>query len=93
MPVYTYSCDACGSFDLVRPMADSAHGATCPTCLADVTRRVFGAPALSTISRGLHRAADAAAASAESPQVVRAVPHGNSRPRPRSTRLPALPRP
>lgn len=97
MPTYSYLCHSCGAFDRLRPMSESAHETPCPTC-ATQARRVFGAPALATVHRGLHRAADAAAASAEAPTVVRSTPSamgagslGSGRRG--GGRYPALPRP
>ncbi len=80
MATYTYRCEDCDSFDVVQPMASVRPTHACPGCGADA-KRVFTAPRLATLSRGLHRAADAAAASADEPQVVRSIPQGAPRPR------------
>ena len=73
MPTYAFRCPRCGEFELVRPMSAAAAGAGCPHCGAPA-RRVFGAPALRAGDPGLRRALDASARSADSPDVVTAVP-------------------
>lgn len=73
MPVYRFSCAVCGPFDLVRPMRESGSPSDCPGC-AGPGRRVFGAPALRSLSAGLRRALDAQHRSADTPDVVTAPP-------------------
>lgn len=93
MPTYSFRCPACGPFDLVRPMSDVVATPSCPACTAP-SRRVFSSPPLTTFSKGQHRVADLAAASAEQPAVTTTIPTAVGRPRPprRDPRLPALPR-
>lgn len=97
MPTYTYRCvsESCEPFTLIRPMSASATPAECPRC-GTGGRRVFEAPALRNLSSGLHRAMDTAAASAETPQVVRSIPASagpaSQAPRRMSPKHPALPR-
>lgn len=83
MATYLFRCPECSVFEVAIPMAAVGSTHACPVC-AQESRRVWTAPALSTASAALHRAVDAADASAEAPQVVRSVPAG--RPRPRSRR-------
>lgn len=45
MPLYEFRCDACGSFEQWRTMAESSHPAFCPVCQA-VAKRVFSPPAV-----------------------------------------------
>lgn len=78
MPMYRFSCVVCGAFDLVRPMRESGFSAGCPGC-ARPGRRVFGAPALRSMSSGLRGALDAQHRSADTPEVVTAP---TARPRP-----------
>lgn len=80
MATYTYRCQLCDSFDVVQPMSSVQATYSCPGCGAEA-RRVYNSPSLRTTSRGLHRAADTAAESAEAPQVVRSIPNGAPRPR------------
>jgi putative FmdB family regulatory protein len=93
MPTYSFRCPACGPFDITRAMSDVVVAPPCPTCTAP-TSRVFGSPPLTKFSRGQHRVADLAAASAEQPAVTTTIPGAIGRPRPprRDPRLPALPR-
>ncbi|MCU1666976.1 MAG: putative regulatory protein FmdB family, partial [Pseudonocardia sp.] len=58
MPTYGYRCPSCGSFELVRPMAEASDPACCPDC-GEVARRVFGGPALRRLEPGVRRALDA----------------------------------
>ena len=46
MPTYDYSCDTCGVFSEVRPMADFAQPQPCPTCGDPAPRAFLSAPAL-----------------------------------------------
>jgi putative FmdB family regulatory protein len=32
MPMYCFTCDDCGGFELIRPMRDSGKAAACPDC-------------------------------------------------------------
>jgi putative FmdB family regulatory protein len=79
MPVYAFTCTGCGSFDLVRPMAEAGARARCPACGGDA-RRVFTPPGLTFPSRPVHRALDIEEKSAHEPEVVsqkrgRPLPH------------------
>ena len=78
MPTYSYRCVVCGPFDLVRPMSASGSAARCPAC-DRAGSRVFGAPALRSLSSGLRRALDADARSADSPNVLSTVPAAGRR--------------
>ena len=94
MPTYTYRCQRCGGFELVRPMAEAGAPAHCPDC-GEAARRVFGAPALRGLDPGVRRAKDAEAGSADAPQVVNSVPGRSRRATPvtRDPRHLKLPRP
>jgi putative FmdB family regulatory protein len=94
VPTYSYRCPVCREFDLVRPMAQVDAAATCPDCGAQSTR-VFTAPALRGLDARLRRALDAGERSADSPDVVHAVPGRSRRATPvsRDPRHARLPRP
>jgi putative FmdB family regulatory protein len=79
MPLYAFTCEGCGPFDLVRPMAVASAGAMCPTCGAEA-RRVFTPPALAGLARPARRALELEEKSAHEPDVVtekrgRPLPH------------------
>ncbi len=79
MPVYAFTCESCGLFDLVRPMAEAGAAAACPTCGVEA-RRVFTPPGLALLARPVRRAFDAEEKSAHEPDVVsdkrgRPMPH------------------
>lgn len=73
MALYEYRCPACGPFDVNRPIGSAATSEVCPRC-GDAARRVFTSPALSTLAPRVSRMRDLEAKSAESPEVVSAVP-------------------
>ncbi|RLV55387.1 zinc ribbon domain-containing protein [Aeromicrobium phragmitis] len=80
MATYTFRCPTCQCFDVVQPMSDVRPQHPCPEC-GQEARRVYQAPHLSTTPTSLRRAADTAAASAETPTVVRSIPGGAGAPR------------
>ena len=97
MAIYSYRCPGCGPFELMRPMFASDAAADCPSC-GGRARRLFGAPALRVLSPGVRTALEKDERSADSPEVVHAVPAaGRTRgPRVRYARDPRhalLPRP
>ena len=49
MPVYDYLCPHCGSFEQLRPLAQSAQDADCPDC-GSAAPRMVSAPRLSILS-------------------------------------------
>ncbi|CAL8900536.1 hypothetical protein KVA01_22390 [Kocuria varians] len=80
MPVYEFRCEACGPFDAHHAMAQVPRSERCPACGADA-RRVFSAVGLSRANSPRARAVDAAARTAEAPDVVRSVPRQGGAPR------------
>ncbi|GEO96209.1 FmdB family zinc ribbon protein [Kocuria turfanensis] len=82
MATYVFRCAECSDFEVVQPMSAVRPTHPCPGC-GGPSRRVFTPPALRTTPAGLHRAAEAAEASAEAPQVVHSLPGGAPRPRSR----------
>jgi putative FmdB family regulatory protein len=69
MPLYAFSCDACGVFDVWRPVTDAA--ADCPTC-GGPARRHFTPPGVARLPAPLRRARDREERSAHVPEVVSA---------------------
>jgi putative FmdB family regulatory protein len=80
MATYVFRCPDCSVFEVVQPMSLLTPTHPCPECGA-ASARVFTAPRLARTPAALHRAVDAADASAEAPQVVRSLPGGAPRPR------------
>jgi putative FmdB family regulatory protein len=79
MPVYAFTCAACGGFDVVRPMAESDEPARCPDCGSDA-QRVFSPPGLARLARPVRLGLDMEEKSAHEPEVVtqkrgRPMPH------------------
>jgi putative FmdB family regulatory protein len=85
MPVYAFTCQWCGAFELVRPMAEAAAPALCPTC-GSRARRLFTPPGLALMARPMRRALEIQEKSAHEPEVVR-----EKRGRPRPHRHPPKP--
>jgi len=92
VPTYTYTCPDCGSFTLVRPIAQRSEPALCPHCAGE-GRRTFSSPYLSRVDPALSSALTTAGTSSEAPPVTRYLPPAAS---PRRSRvrpgLPSLPR-
>ena len=79
MPLYVFACEGCGTFELIRPMAEASAAAACPACGAEA-RRVFTPPGLVRIAAPARRALDLEEKSAHEPDVVtekrgRPMPH------------------
>lgn len=77
MPTYSYRCEICGQFDLVRSMAASGSDARCQC--GGAGRRVYRAPALRAQGTGLRTALEASEGSADAPQVVSSLPAAGRR--------------
>ena len=93
MPIYDFSCPACGPFEAAHPMTEVPRSGSCPGC-GGAARRVFSTAGLSRAGAPAVRAIDAAAVSAESPGVVGAPPSpGRSAPVTRDPRHLKRPRP
>jgi putative FmdB family regulatory protein len=78
VPIYAFTCQGCGPFDLTRPMAEAGEPARCPSCGAEA-RRVFTPPGLELLARPVRRALDKEEKSAHEPDVV---PEKRGRPMP-----------
>jgi putative FmdB family regulatory protein len=79
VPTYAFTCEDCGPFELIRPMAESAEPARCPSC-GTAARRVFTPPGLAVLAAPMRRALDEEDRSAHEPEVVterrgRPMPH------------------
>jgi putative FmdB family regulatory protein len=79
MPVYAFTCEGCGHFDVIRPMAEAGEPARCPGCGSDA-RRGFIPPGIALLARPVRRALDIEEKSAHEPEVVseksgRPTPH------------------
>jgi len=55
MPVYQYECSECGSFTMLRPMAECFLPGCCPGCGSDAQREI-SAPHLGNLSSDANRA-------------------------------------
>jgi putative FmdB family regulatory protein len=69
MPIYAFTCPGCGAFELMRPMAEAAAAARCPTC-GSQARRLFTPPGLARLAGPVRRALDVEEKSAHEPEVV-----------------------
>jgi len=79
MAIYAFTCEACGSFELSRPMAEAGTPANCPNC-GTTARRVFTPPGLSLLAAPMRRVLTEEDRSAHEPDVVaerrgRPLPH------------------
>ena len=82
MPVYAFTCDACGPFDVMRPMAKADAPVRCPGC-GSYARRVFSPPGLAILARPVRLGLDMEEKSAHEPELVREkrgrpMPHRHS---------------
>ena len=69
MPFYDFLCEACGTFEVGRPVREASDPASCPSC-GRIGRRLFSAPGVVTTPAGLRRARDLEEKSAHEPDVV-----------------------
>ncbi|MHB1677413.1 MAG: FmdB family zinc ribbon protein [Sulfuriferula sp.] len=56
MPTYDYQCTDCGSFDLMRRIAERDTPAFCPQCGAQAGRIFIAAPGLASVSASVRLA-------------------------------------
>jgi putative FmdB family regulatory protein len=81
MPIYSFACEPCGAFDVVRPVVEAGAPARCPSCGGGASR-VFTPPGLSLLAKPLRAARDMEEKSAHEPAIVstkqgRARPHSH----------------
>ena len=69
MPVYEYTCEACGPFELWLSVLDAASPRTCPACDAPA-RRHFTPPGVARTPAPMRAARDREERSAHEPAVV-----------------------
>lgn len=77
MPTYDYSCERCGDFSALRPLAQRHSPAACPECGRESPRVLGGAPALGALSSAINRARALNERSANEPRSTRGG-HGMS---------------
>jgi putative FmdB family regulatory protein len=70
MAIYVFTCEGCGPFELLRPMAEAAVPARCPSC-GTRARRVFTPPGVAQLASPMRRVLDEEDRSAHAPDVVR----------------------
>ena len=70
MPLYEFECDACGSFDVFRPLSRASEPAACPTCAGEAAR-VWSAPAVAAMSPLQRNAAERNEKSRHEPHVCK----------------------
>ena len=71
MPIYEYTCETCGPFELWQPMRDASAARSCPAC-ATPARRHFTPPGVARTPAPLRAARDRELRSAHEPEVVSA---------------------
>jgi putative FmdB family regulatory protein len=77
MPVYDYSCEACGAFSASRPMAEYREPHDCPSCGASAPRVVLRPPRLADMGRARRTAFQTNERAAHAPRASGHV-HGPS---------------
>ena len=70
MPVYDYLCDDCGSFTVMRPMAECEDPHDCPACGETAPRAFLTAPYFATMDAGRRRAFAVNERSSHAPQTL-----------------------
>ncbi len=70
MPIYSFTCRACGNFTEMRSMARADVAARCPLCRR-AAKRVFTVPYVARMNPALRRAHERNEKSAHEPRVVR----------------------
>lgn len=92
MATYEYRCARHREFTVSFPIGEASRDVPCPVCGVDAVR-VFSAPALARTPRRLAAALDRAERSAETPDVVSAIPDRHRSRRPVDPAHARLPRP
>lgn len=70
MPTYEYACQNCGTFSVLRPMAERHAASQCPYCAGPGGPLLLSAPALSHLSSSQRTAIATNERSAHAPQTV-----------------------
>ena len=75
MPLYAFTCHACGPFEAWRPLSESGRQAACPQC-GEAARRVYTPPGLVRTPAAIRMARSLEEKSAHEPAVVEGGPGG-----------------
>jgi putative FmdB family regulatory protein len=78
MPVYDYSCDACGVFAVHRPMAEYREPHDCPGCGVSAPRVIVTAPRLAAMGDARRTAFATNERAAHAPRQTEGHMHGPS---------------
>lgn len=70
MPTYEYACHSCGTFTMLRPIAQRNEPSQCPYCAGAGGQLLISAPALQTLSANQRKAIAGNERSANAPQTV-----------------------
>ena len=70
MPTYEYACEACGTFTMLRPIAQRNEPSQCPYCAGPGGPLQVSAPALQLLSTNQRKAIAGNERSANAPQTV-----------------------
>ncbi|MHA6576429.1 FmdB family zinc ribbon protein [Pseudomonas yamanorum] len=70
MPTYEYACESCGTFTMLRPMAQRHEPSQCPYCDSPGGPLQLSAPALTSLSANQRKAIAGNERSAHAPQTV-----------------------
>jgi len=76
MPVYDYHCPDCGTFEVMRQMANRDAPAVCPHCGQTAGRVMLSTPSLSLVSGDTRRAMETNERARHEPKSSRQHPHG-----------------
>ncbi|MFA5958639.1 FmdB family zinc ribbon protein [Hyphomicrobium sp.] len=68
MPIYDYDCPSCGTFAVLRSMAEFELPHDCPGCGSEAERVILTAPAISGMSRARRVAAETNERSSHEPR-------------------------
>jgi putative FmdB family regulatory protein len=68
MPLYEYACEACGPFEVLRPVSAAAQPCACPSC-GLVGRRLFSVPRVAQVSSLSRMAGDRNEKSRHEPRI------------------------
>jgi putative FmdB family regulatory protein len=69
MPVYLFSCERCGPFDVWRSASEASHGSQCPICRRP-GRRIFTPPGIARTPAPVRKAREREEKSAHEPDVL-----------------------
>src|SRR5665213_136875 len=76
MPIYDYACDGCGTFTVLRPMAEYQEPHDCPDCGVPAPRVLLTAPGVAAMDGRRRAAFRTNERSADAPQQANGHAHG-----------------